>query len=215
MGLIATAIERSRLAADARGRWRAGALLTMHLGLAGLAFIPASAGTQSFANGTAAIVEQVQPGRDVILLREPVELLDNYVLLTMNQGAKKAQAPRGVHALYTGSSELWIERVDARTLEIEATQGWGSVPIERIFCAAEDMPRAGQEVQLKAFKARVLRSNQAGMPDRVRFVFPSALEAPERQWLIWDGNRPVAFSPPPIGQRVRSAPLSFFTALRP
>jgi hypothetical protein len=215
MGLIACAIEQSRSTGTARGRFRADALLTMHVALAGLSFIPASAGTQSFAYGTASIVEQVQPGRDVILLREPVELLDNYVLLTLNQGAHKARAPRSVHALYSGASELWIERMDANTLEIEATQGWGNVPIERIFCAPEDMPRAGREVQLGAFRARVLRSNQAGMPERVRFVFPSALEAPERQWLIWEGNRPVPFSPPPVGRRVRSAPLSFFSALRP
>jgi hypothetical protein len=215
LGCVAISIVHGFAQASARGRWTARALLTMHLGLAGLAFLPASSATKSFAYGTRAIVEQVEPGREVVLLQAPVELLSNYVLLTVQQSAYQAEPPRSVQALYTGSSELWVERIDSHTLDVEATRGWGSVPIERIFCAPEDMPRAGSEVRVRPFTARVLRSTQDGMPARVRFTFPSPLEAPERQWLVWDKNRPVAWQPPRVGERVRLAPLSFLAALKP
>jgi hypothetical protein len=214
LGWIACSIVQGRVTESARGRWTARVLLTIHIGFAGLLFVPLLASTQSFARGTSRILEQVEPGRDVLILQAPVELLSNYVLLAGGLAVDSASAPRRVQHLYTGASALWAERIDARTLEIEAERGWGFVPMERIFCTPEDAPHAGSEVRLRAFTARVLTSTADGMPRRVRFTFPSELEAAERLWLTWQGNQVVRWTPPGIGQRTRIAPLSFFAALR-
>jgi hypothetical protein len=214
LGWIACSIVDGRSRGSARGRWTARVLLAIHVGFAGLLFVPLLGSTQSFAKGTERILEKIEPGRDVLIVQAPVELLSNYVLLAGGLSAQSASAPRSVQHLYTGASELWVERIDARTLEIEAERGWGFVPMERIFCTPEDAPRAGSEIRLRAFTAHVLNSTADGMPRRVRFTFASELEAAERLWLTWQGSRVVRWTPPGIGQRTRIAPLSFFAALR-
>jgi hypothetical protein len=183
--------------------------------MGGLAFVPGLGGTQSLAYGTAQIVGAVESGREVVLLQSPLELLGNFALAAIDTSARSAAAPRRLHQLYTGSSELWIERIDARTLDVEAGEGWGRTPVERLFCAPERMPRAGSEVRLQAFAASVLQSDAHGMPRRVRFRFPTVLESAERQWLAWVGNRVVPWTPPQQGQRVRVAPLALGRALQP
>jgi hypothetical protein len=215
LGWIACHIAAGRAADTARGRWGARLMLALHLWIAGLTFGPALGTTQSAAYGTSQIMNAVQPGRDVVLLQSPVELLSNHVLLALGTRARAAESPRSLHQLYTGTSELWVERIDAQTLEVEAILGWGRIPIERMLCAADRMPRAGSEVRLRTFTARVLESNADGMPQRVRFVFPTPLESPERQWLAWEGNRVVPWTPPREGERMRIAPLSRFEALQP
>jgi hypothetical protein len=213
-GWVACSVTAGRAEGSARGRWTARVLLSLHVVLAALLFVPVLDATQQFANGTERILEQAAPGRDVIIMQAPVELLSNYALLAADMRTSARAAPHTIQLLYTGSSELWVERSDARTLEVEVARGWGYVPIERIFCTPEDAPRLGSEVRLAAFSARVLASTVDGMPQRVRFVFPTALEAEGRQWLTWQDNRVVPWQPPAIGARVRLAPLVFLTALR-
>jgi hypothetical protein len=118
------------------------------------------------------------------------------------------RAPTAVHQLYAGGSELWLERVDDRVLELTATRGRGYVPLERIFCALEELPKLGTQVRLRDFTAHVIGSTPEGLPQRVRFTFPDAVDAQPRQWLIWQGSGPVPFQPPKIGERVRLAGLS-------
>jgi hypothetical protein len=214
LGWVACSVVAARTDASLRGRLTARTLLAFHLWLAPLLFVPALGATQSFANGTTRILAAIKPARDVIIVRAPVELLSNYVLLASTQRSRLATAARSVHHLYTGASALWAERVDPRTLEVEVERGWGYVPIERIFCAVADLPRTAQEVRLGAFTARVLSSTPDGLPKRVRFTFPTALESSERQWLSWDQNRVVPWTPPALGQRVSLPPLSFIAALR-
>lgn len=214
LGWVASSVVAARAQTGARARWTQRIFWALHIACAALTFLPALGSIRAFANGTARIVDQVEPGRDVVLVQAPFELLSNYVLLSTDLRTRTGAAPRSLHHLYTGASALWVERVDARTLDVEVDRGWGYVPIERVFCTAEDMPRSGAEVRLSAFTARVLRSTAQGMPARVRFTFPSALEANGRQWLTWEDNRVVPFRPPALGKRVRLAPRSFFAALR-
>ncbi len=215
LGWVSCSIAEGRAAHNLAGRVRAGVLFALHAVMAGAFFVSGLGATQPVTYGSEVIARVAQPGRDVILLQTPVELLSWYALLALTMQARADQAPRSIHQLYAGKSELWAERIDARTLDIEATRGWGRTAIERVFCPPEDMPKPGSEVRLGAFRARVLESTEDGMPKRVRFLFSSALESPERQWLFWDKNRPVAFTLPRVGERLRLAPVTFFSGLRP
>jgi hypothetical protein len=214
LGWVGCAIAEGWSAAGRRDRWSARFLFGAHVVIAALLFVPALGVTESFAYGTRVLSAASPPHRDVVLVRSPIELLSHYTMLTRTTAAAKATAPRTLHQLYTGASALWFERIDDKTLDIGAERGWGYVPIERIFCAPDDMPRAGSEVRLATFTARVLASNAAGMPERVRFVFPTALESDTRQWLIWEGARAVPWTPPRVGERLTVGPLPFAGALR-
>jgi hypothetical protein len=214
-GWIACAIHSERVRGAGRERWGARVLLALHLGLAGLLFIPALLTMQSLSSGTQQLLRQLEPRADVVLVQAPVELLSNYALVITNLRERIASAPHTLQQLYGGASELWVERVDACTLELEVARGWGYVPIERVFATVQDMPRAGSEVRRATFRARVLSSTRDGRPQRVRFVFPTPLEAPTRQWLTWQGDHPVPWRPPRVGERVHIAPRPFFVALKP
>jgi hypothetical protein len=217
LGWIACSIELARAEhapeRSARKAWTRRTLLGLHVVLAGLLFVPTLGSTQPFANGTTRIIAKLEPGRDVILVQAPVELLNHYALLATGVRSYTGPVPRSLHPLYAGASALWAERVDAFTLDLEVARGWGYVPMERIFGAPEDAPRAGSERSVASFRARVLESTGEGMPRRVRFTFRSPLEAQEHQWLTWQGSEVVTWTPPAIGQRVELAPLSFFEAL--
>lgn len=212
-GWIACSIVEGRQRVSSqRERWAARSMLAIHLVLAPLVFIPSLGATEPLAYGTRALTERVQPERDVIVVQAPVELLSNYTLLG-TQVANPSQAPRSVQHLYTGASPLWVQRVDDRTLELTVDRGWGAVPMDRIFCAPEDLPRIGSTVRLPPFRAEVLSATGEGRPERVRFHFATALESPERQFLTWQDNRVVPFEIPKPGARVRLTPSSFFAAL--
>jgi hypothetical protein len=96
---------------------------------------------------------------------------------------------------------------------LRASRGWGDRPVERVFCAASDLPRAGTKLKFDPMKISVMDSDVAGHPVRVQFRFPDALEAPGRLWLTWQGTKPVPWQPPAIGQTVALKPLSMFTSL--
>lgn len=214
LGWVASAIADARARSGARARWTGRSLLTVHLGLAALVFVPALGSTQSFANGTQRILRHVEPHKDVILVQAPIELLSNYALMVSTLPERAASAPRSIQHLYTGSSPLRVERVDSHTLELVVERGFGHVPIERVFCAKDDLPRVGSEVQLPAFKARVLESTPDGRPARVRFTFSTPLESSERVWLSWQDNHPVRWTPPALGKSAHIEPASFFASLR-
>lgn len=212
-GWIAAILAITKGDTRLRARTRRVALIGIHLVLSLLVFPMNLDSVGRFENGTRALVSVIEPGRQVVLVNSPIELLSNYTLAVLNLPSRGEPAETAVHQLYTGGSELWLERIDERTLDVTATRGWGHAPIERIFCAPDDMPKLGNEVRQRDFAARVESGTETGMPERVRFSFPTALEGAERQWLVWQGKRPVAFVPPAIGARVRLAAMSPLEAL--
>ncbi|HTU57451.1 MAG TPA: hypothetical protein VMF89_03440 [Polyangiales bacterium] len=213
LGWVACAIDAARAQGTGLDRLRVRVLLGIHLVLALLMFVPTSGGTQGFANGSAQLVQHAQRDRELIVLATPMELLSNFALLELDTKGRTVHKPRAIHQLYTGQSALRVERIDARTLDMEVARGWGYNVIERVFCRTEQMPRAGSEVRLPSFTARVLSSTPEGMPQRVRFIFPTALEDPARKWLVWRDKRVVPWQPPTLGAREEIAPISFMRAL--
>ncbi len=213
LGWVACAIDGARASGAALDRVRVRVLLGIHLVLALLLFTPNSGATQAFANGSAQLVQHAELDRELIVLATPMELLSNFALLELDTKARAGFKPRGIHQLYTGESALRVERIDVRTLDVEAERGWGHNAIERISCIPEDMPRAGSEVSIAPFTARVLTSTADGMPKRVRFTFPTALEDPARKWLVWKGKHVVPWQLPAVGASEEIAPISFMRAL--
>lgn len=214
-GWIAAVLDESGALSDLRHRIARVVLRGCHIWMAAVLFIPMLADQYRFELAADALLAKTRPGRITVLLNTPIELLAMYV------GAKAQRAtpdpaarPVAVHQLYSGASELIAERTSERAIELTATRGWGYVPLERIFCAPEDMPRAGDERRVRGMTIRTLATNPAGMPERVRFTFEEPLESGAIDWLVWtDAGHPVPWQPPGVGQRSRIAPLDLLNAL--
>jgi len=213
-GWIATAIAHSDALSGIRHRLARVVLRGCHIWMAAVLFIPMLSAQYRFETGAKALRVHAKPDRLLVLINTPVELLANYTAAMIERADDPRPRPRGIHQLYSGASELWIERTGARTVELTATRGWGYVALERIFCTPDDMPRPGDERRVRGMTVRTLESNEAGMPKRVRFTFDDLLDGGPVDWLVWtEQGHPIPFQLPALGQRARIAPMSLFKAL--
>jgi hypothetical protein len=213
-GLIASLLAATRDSPRRALRWYRHGTVTVHFALAPLIFMVNLDTAKPVERGARAIARAVPKALpvDVVLVNVPVELLTMYAAVIAFP-AVDPSAQLGIRALYAGGSALVAERTAPDTLEIRSELGWGSKPIERIFCAKRDLPQAGSERALAAMHVSVLETNREGSPTRVRFRFPTPLESPERQWLVWRGRGPTPWQPPALGQRVALPALSIASAL--
>ena len=189
-------------------------MIIVHGVLAPFLFVPMLGQAAAIDAGAQAVVSAVpqKAPQQVILVNIPVELLTLYALTILREEPGRTP-PEHLQQLYAGSSALVATRIDENTLELQADNGWGESPLERIFGRIEDMPRPGETLKLDGLEIRVQERNEAGCPMRVQFRFPSALEAPERLFYVWEGNAPRPWQPPKVGQSTALAPLSFITSL--
>jgi hypothetical protein len=204
-GWIACVLEdRAR---EASRTWRVGSrvLATVHLVVAPLLFIPMLRSLEGVDRASQALADALPDGaRDVVVVNLPMELLSAYApAIRLRAGAPQ---PASLHQLYAGASELTVERVDDRTLDVIAWTGWGRIPFERLF-ASERHLRSVETAAAAGLHARVVERLADGRPLRVRFEFPDRLEASGRQWLIWGGAGPVAWKPPASGAQEPLQPL--------
>ncbi|MGZ3452150.1 MAG: glycosyltransferase family 39 protein [Polyangiales bacterium] len=95
------------------------------------------------------------------------------------------------HALsFLGEREdVDVDVLDDRTLEIAPKTG-NFLPtlFEQLYLTTTRF-EVGQTVALPSFTARVVAIDRAGLPTRVRFVFPRSLSSPRYRFIAWDGRR--------------------------
>ncbi|HKP58786.1 MAG TPA: hypothetical protein VJV78_18825 [Polyangiales bacterium] len=193
-------------------RFGRGYLLLGHVYLMLLVMLSAERTFEPIENAVQLLAAEMKPVRQVVLLNEPVEVIHNYAI-NVRSLPPYGERPGSTHALYAGSSPLRVTRVDDRTLDIHVERGWGSSAFERTFCAPEEMPRTGEERRARGLHVKVLASNAAGMPERVRFQFDTPLEDPERIWLRWQPGGPANWQPPAVGQSDNFPALNLFAAV--
>ncbi|HTU60527.1 MAG TPA: hypothetical protein VMF89_18880, partial [Polyangiales bacterium] len=167
-------------------------LITLHLVLAPLLFIPALGQNRLIDQAAHRVASALPmaPARQIVLVNTPVELLTLYAWQQLLNDAE-SKLPDTFAQLYAGSSRLQVRRVDARTLELTPEHGWGSVPIERIFANIADLPSAGSQLQVSNMEISVAEATSDGRPARVLFRFPNTLEDPSLQFLAWQQAQPV------------------------
>jgi len=205
-GWIACVLEdRAR---EASRIWRIGtrALSTVHLVVAPLLFIPMLRSLDGVERASRALADAIPDGaRDVVVVNLPMELLSAYAPAMLLRAGEPR--PASLHQLYAGASELTVERIDDRTLDVTARTGWGRIPFERLF-ASERHLRSVESAAAAGLHARVVERLADGRPLRVRFAFADRLEAAGRHWLIWSRAGPVAWKPPANGAREPLRPLA-------
>lgn len=216
-GLIACSLRELAARSDRYARVGRRSLIAAHLVFAPLMFAPLADTLTALDNASRALADALpaRGGGDVVVVNLPLELLTMYGR-TIREREHPGSSPATLQQLYAGLSPLIVRRIDARTLELEAERGWGATPTEHVFANERHLHAlAGGGAQLRAMRVQVMATTPDGRPARVRFEFPSALEAPTRTWLCWAVDQPVPFRLPAIGEDVRLPALSLFSAMKP
>lgn len=206
-GLISICISLTIERVSRLGVFKRRTLLTLHLLLAPLFFLFALGWQKSISAYTQVLADAVDHHPETVLVNSPIEILGLYIPPYLDYHRSECKRSEILHQLYAGDSELWVERPDARTLRVTASLGWGYRPFERVFCALEDLPRRGQKIELRNLTVQVVESTEDGRPRVVDFVFPTPLEHSERNWIVWRGKKPIPWTPPETGKRLRIPPL--------
>jgi hypothetical protein len=189
-------------------------LMGLHIVLAPIWFIPMLAQTLPIEHAAQAITAAVplRGSKQVIVVSSPLDVLSVHVFTLLASDPARTP-PESLHQLYTGASRLVARRIDARTLELIADDGWGNFTMERTLSTVPNMPQAGSVLPLHGMQVLVVGSTTDGRPQRVQFRFPTLLEAPDRSWLAWHGQKPVTWKPPAIGETIAFPARYMFNAL--
>jgi hypothetical protein len=218
-GLLACVLGRIAHSASRLRRGGLYLLAALHLVLSPLLFPSALKSMSGIDAGARAVVAALPevPGRDVILVNSPVELLSLFaVAIELRAGGPD---PASLQQLYAGHAVLSVARIDTRTLELTASPGYCNRRIERFFTSPGWSARVGEERRVgpascnhEPLRVTVLAVDARGWPTRVRFGFEEPLEATRYAWRSWQGQRAVPWKPPGVGERVALPGLSLATA---
>lgn len=213
-GLISICVWLSFERSTRLDRFRRRTFIGLHLILSPLLFLSNHLSQNAIVESTVTMADAVANSRETILLNSPTELhvLDTHFFFNSRSQCKRFA---NLHQLYSGGSELWVERRDDYTLRVTANLGWGSTTFERIFCSRDALPQKDEKRVVHNLTVRVVESTEDNRPRVADFIFPTPLESKERKWLIWQEKKAIPWTPPEIGKRLRVAPISVFKSMMP
>lgn len=211
-GWVACFFGDALQSATARARWGSRLFRGLHVYLAALLFVPSLNTLARSETRMRSSADAMTEHRDkeLIVLRHPYDMAEFYASWYLRAQPDRAPRSTSMHQLYAGFSALDVTRVDRTTLEIFAPEGWGNVAFSRLMTSKEAFPSPGESRSFEGMHATVLESNEEGPPTRVRFRFPTDLDAARYQWLTWKNARPARWTPPSVGSTVSLPTLRMF-----
>jgi hypothetical protein len=151
----------------------------------------------------------------IVLVNPPFDPFAAYFPLVRE--AEKKPRPLHLRWLATGATPLRIERIDERTLLVEAKHGWISTTSERMLRDPKRAPaHVGDVVHLSGVSFEVTHVLDQ-RPDAIRVRFDMPLGDARMVWLQWDRDTRafVPFLPPPVGRSVEVDPVDMGHVLSP
>jgi hypothetical protein len=194
------------------GGWRrrvTGALVWVHLPLAvplmvlSLVLLPHVMG-QVTRVSTTATGNRPAVARQTLIVVNGIDLVTIYLPSILEE--RGLPVPRHTAQLASAFSQLRLRRVDPRTLEITAGDGFLERDADRLMWSPTRPFRAGQTRQRPGYTARVLRVTADGRPRTVRFRFGVPLEHPSLLWRVFQDGALRPLSLPPPGEEVDLPP---------
>ncbi len=141
------------------------------------------------------------PPKSVVFVNAPGAIF-NWHFWTIRK-LEGAPLPENSVMLMTGFRELYISRLDERTLEVNSSMGLLRHPTTRLFRDEANDLHPGDRISVPDCEITVLNiAGQHDGPTRVRFRFSSPLSDKHRDWRIWQRGRYVPWTPPEIGDTV-------------
>jgi hypothetical protein len=199
------ALPRSRLA---RGTALAAiaALLAIHLALAPV-MTYVMLGLQRDANERMLRAVESVPAdaaiaaQDLVLVNPPDQVYA-VIAAPMVKSLRGEPVPRRLRSLTNGGTAMTLDRLDQHTLRVTLHESLFPTPFSRYY-RSPDLPfHAGDRVAIGGLTVEVARLDQHGDPIEVVYRFDQALEDASLRWLVWDGERYVAWTPPAVGETV-------------
>lgn len=206
-----TAAPRTR----ARGTLLGGAaLVVLHLGIAPV-WLPARARGAAHVRTLVLHGERTVPAtpevtqKTVVLVNPPADAFAGY--LPMYRAASGIPRPSRLRWLVTGATAATIERVDDRTLRVNADDGFLSLASERMQRSAANPMLVGYTVRLSGMSVAVTAETADHRPKEILASFDAPLDDPKFLFLAWseadEGFR--SFQIPRVGESVRLPALDF------
>jgi hypothetical protein len=218
MGLLALLLVRlfDRSTATFAGRVFGSALIFVHVVVAAPMQLIMNAGISTleplYANAPRSLPDDPSLASQRLVVVNPSnEFYGQYTLIVRLFDGKPA--PESLLMLAPGTSSLVIERVGARELTVEASNGWMSSPFDNVYRGADRIVPENYRVSLTGVSIRVVSALPDGRPNKVAFTFDDELEHPSLRWVRFEDSRYVPFDLPAIGESVSlpAVPFDMFT----
>ncbi len=180
-------------------------LITIHLVAAPL-MLPVSASTAKMLEPLidevlASITDDGFDASDtLIMINPPLPFFAQY--LPIVRIVQDMKVPREYYVLAPGTTDLTITRSRDDSLAITAARGFVSAPFDAMFRASHFRFEPGDTINLGSLKTVIQTITSDGRPETVQFTFTGSLDAKNRVWLYWDGNRFIRFPVPGNGETV-------------
>ena len=97
-------------------------------------------------------------------------------------------------------ADLDVRRVDTRTLEVTATDGWHQLPLERLVRSHTRPFQSGAVISMKGYRVRLIDLTESGHPRTVHFEFDRPLEDTGYRWFVFEFGRLRVWAPPRLGE---------------
>lgn len=184
----------------------AGVTVLFHLALAPPSFVLRSTMTpRAFTRYEDAVYASLAPdfdgppGRTLVLVSAPDPMWPMYA----GTRWQRARGELGLRLRILGipaGGEAWMDRVDARTLDLTLSQGWFADQFSRVFRSTSEPLAVGAPVRVPGLTATVRERTADGRPRTVRFAFDAPLEDPRYVWRAPRGKGYAPFAPPAQGR---------------
>jgi hypothetical protein len=155
---------------------------------------------------TAEIDRSVPPPRDVIVLNVPTPLLG--LTLASTWRVVHDDVDTRIFPLQYGRCGMRIERVDARTLRLTATERpWLENAVEQVFRTQAAPPAIGTRYRTVAFDVEIVAVDDTGVRT-LRLELHNDANAPRYQFLAWWDGRLRRIVMPTIGGELQLPTVS-------
>jgi hypothetical protein len=138
--------------------------------------------------------------QSVILVNPPVDIMAvNFLVFRV---LRRVRLPKHFRALATGESDLYVERVDERTLRLKPANGFLATGSQILFRRPDRSLHVGDSVRLSDVEYQVTAATADGRPAQVDVHFAEPLESHALRFMQWGKYEYVPFTPPAVGQAV-------------
>jgi hypothetical protein len=148
----------------------------------------------------------------VVVVNAPFNIMLSY--LQIARAARGVPRPQHLYWLASSSSEITVERVDARSLRVSQADGFLHRPEETHYRAdAHDLP-AGTQLARAGMQIEIETSEPDQRPHSVLFRFDEPLESPRYLLRAYRAGELVPWQPPAAGGSERFPAQPFADIIR-
>jgi hypothetical protein len=122
--------------------------------------------------------------------------------------------PHSQHILGIGTTEMQFDRIDEHSFRLHPRDGFLLDPVSKLLWTPEHRPfSVGQQITQGDLTVTLLQVTPDHRPLEVEMRFVRPLEDPRYVWRVWEGTRPVPFTPPRVGESAVLAGADYFQAV--